>query len=478
MRTSVNMLDISMWPRTAQKSKYGSAKHDCPIAPRQNHSKANKRIPVALAQMFGPVLAFALLGTCAYAAPRAAIIEAVVSEPDAADLSATADTLPPMPMPHPKRASETRRAAYSVMLKTWVAVPPRATDATKNSNLTISKPEAAVETPAAITLKQPNGATGDAGSSRSKRSDVALPSPSSSSANRESSAMASSADKVVPPLPMSRKAAQVPDDTLPSPEQKSAELAAPDAWSRDEIASAEQVCESLLEGVAAEVDRIDPLRRGSCGTPKPLRLRRIGSGAGLSVEPAATTNCAVAARLYQWLETVAQPAAKKAFGSRIVKVSNASSYMCRNRYNDPAQKISEHAFANALDISSFELADGRTIDVKRFWGLVVESEEAQRLAQAAPAAGGAGGVTKTAAKPSGLGARAVTSGLSEKKPDEMRAGKPEPRTNETAELAFLKEIHSGACGIFSTVLGPEANRAHHDHFHFDLKQRRGAAYCE
>ena len=28
------------------------------------------------------------------------------------------------------------------------------------------------------------------------------------------------------------------------------------------------------------------------------------------------------------------------------------------------------------------------------------------------------------------------------------------------------------------VLGPEANEAHRDHFHFDLAQRRNSAYCQ
>lgn len=244
-----------------------------------------------------------------------------------------------------------------------------------------------------------------------------------------------------------------------------------------------QACENLLSGVAAEIDRLVPLRQGSCGTPGPLRLRRIGSGAGTEIEPAATTNCALTARLYQWLETIAQPAARQTFGSRIVKLRNASSYMCRNRYNDPAQKISEHAFANALDVSAFELADGRLIDVKRYWGLVVESAQAARMAEAEAAAKAANATgTPTNPQPalaraSGLVRRAITAGINPANA-KGQSQPAEPPLNETAELAFLKELHAGACGIFSTVLGPQANRAHHDHFHFDLKQRRGAAYCE
>lgn len=41
----------------------------------------------------------------------------------------------------------------------------------------------------------------------------------------------------------------------------------------------------------------------------------------------------------------------------------------------------------------------------------------------------------------------------------------------------LREMHRGACGIFGTVLGPSANAAHHDHFHFDTARYRAGAYC-
>ena len=44
--------------------------------------------------------------------------------------------------------------------------------------------------------------------------------------------------------------------------------------------------------------------------------------------------------------------------------------------------------------------------------------------------------------------------------------------------AFLRRLHKGACGTFGTVLGPEANEAHRDHFHFDLAARRRNAFCE
>jgi hypothetical protein len=51
---------------------------------------------------------------------------------------------------------------------------------------------------------------------------------------------------------------------------------------------------------------------------------------------------------------------------------------------------------------------------------------------------------------------------------------PRPST----EAAFLRRLHKGACGTFGTVLGPEANEAHRNHFHFDLAPRRRSSFCE
>lgn len=48
-----------------------------------------------------------------------------------------------------------------------------------------------------------------------------------------------------------------------------------------------------------------------------------------------------------------------------------------------------------------------------------------------------------------------------------------------AMSAFLHEAHDDACDIFGTVLGPDTNDAHHDHFHLDMKARKQKrALCE
>ncbi len=346
-----------------------------------------------------------------------------------------ASAQPPLPQPHPNRASASRKASTA-----------RAARGERESAAAAASRAATTQSPAA-TPPLPVERVPQRGDTTPSGSSVAGTTSSATAARDEDTAT-----------------------STPEPER-------PATWSEEEVSSARRECDELLASIAADAELQAPLRQGDCGTPAPLAVARIGSAGGVALEPAGILNCRMVARLHQWIETVAQPAALESLGSKIVKLSNASAYMCRNRYNDPAQKISEHAFANALDISAFELADGRTVDVKRYWGLVVESEEAQRAAQAARTPTQLGAAEKTSIKPSGLGVRAVTAGISPAKA-ETKTRSAEPSANQTAELTFLRELHAGACGIFSTVLGPEANRAHHDHFHFDLKGRRGAAYCE
>src|SRR5690606_5736625 len=48
------------------------------------------------------------------------------------------------------------------------------------------------------------------------------------------------------------------------------------------------------------------------------------------------------------------------------------------------------------------------------------------------------------------------------------------KPSTTKEATFLKRLHDGSCNLFATVLGPEANEAHRDHFHLDMKVRRSS----
>jgi hypothetical protein len=45
-------------------------------------------------------------------------------------------------------------------------------------------------------------------------------------------------------------------------------------------------------------------------------------------------------------------------------------------------------------------------------------------------------------------------------------------------MDFLRAAHRAACKTFGTVLGPEANNAHKNHFHVDMAERPRGAICE
>lgn len=103
-----------------------------------------------------------------------------------------------------------------------------------------------------------------------------------------------------------------------------------------------------------------------------------------------------------------QPVAQRVLGQPVVQVDHLGSFACRNVYNRKAGRLSQHASANALDIAGFRLRDGQRIFLARDW--------------------------------QGSGDKAV----------------------------FLREVRQAACEHFSTVLGPEYNAAHRDHFHVDM----------
>lgn len=309
------------------------------------------------------------------------------------------------------------------------------------------------------------------------------------------------------PLPERPASAAKPptEKTKSGKEGPEAPLPIPDEWPQEEIARALRDCVRLLAPIAAEVDVTVPIKSGACGAPAPVRLSRIGVENPVTLSPPATINCPMVVALHRWVETQLQPHARRLLGSHIVSLSNVSAYSCRLRNGSKSSKLSEHALANAIDIGKFHTADGRTVTVAGDWGptkrdikqSVVAAREGKRgkVKDVVPPPSRA--VTrKTAARKS----RSVRPGdipLPERRPDPQAQAREErsdrgvkeakpaggqasavlkPATSKKAQ--FLKKVHEEACGIFGTVLGPEANDAHRDHFHFDLAPRRRRAFCE
>jgi hypothetical protein len=262
----------------------------------------------------------------------------------------------------------------------------------------------------------------------------------------------------------------------------------PETWSDAEIRAAQQTCSQLLAALDVKMEHQPPIRSGSCGTAAPIRLHRV---AGVEVRPTAVVNCPLAAAPYDRLVSVVQPAARDQLGSPLARVSKVSSYHCRNVNGGRSGSLGEHAFANAFDVADFTTAAGQTVRVRQHWGATHrDNVTAQATEQATGAASTKDPVPPDLAAPQRqivrqTAARASTSrrprggrhfaALSEAAP---RPASDAVASLQTAETTFLERAHAGACGIFGTVLGPEANEAHRDHCHLDLADRRTRPLCE
>jgi hypothetical protein len=145
-----------------------------------------------------------------------------------------------------------------------------------------------------------------------------------------------------------------------------------------------------------------------CGLTRPFKVSALLDGA-VRFNSISTLDCPMIAALNTWVTEVVQPAAQARFGQQVIQIDSMGSYSCRSMNNQPGGRISEHAFGNALDIGGFVLADGREILIVRDW----------------------------------------------------------TRGDDQAR-AFLQDVHAGACGQFTTVLGPGANIFHYNHIHVDL----------
>lgn len=263
-------------------------------------------------------------------------------------------------------------------------------------------------------------------------------------------------------------------------------------WSDQEQASALRSCVKLLAPLTVEVEMDEPMRKGQCGSAAPVLLHSIGGAGKVTFKPAPQMNCRLAAALARWVEVVLQPAAREVLGSRITHIVGASSYACRNIYNLPDRALSEHATGNAIDISAFSTADGRMIRVLRGWGPterdIVAARKKREQAKRAEAAGkttskedktaGDEAKSKDGSKNGVQKARLEAAAKGKGKAVEIVKATGTLSAAKTAESAFLKRLHHGACGVFTTVLGPEANEAHRNHFHFDMKARKSSRrYC-
>nr|WP_218648182.1 extensin family protein [Pseudomonas reactans] len=165
------------------------------------------------------------------------------------------------------------------------------------------------------------------------------------------------------------------------------------------------LCDQVLETSGLRVShQADTSADAACPLRNTLRVQ--GAAVGLSSSFLASCPLAVAFALFE--RHSLQPAAQAVFGQAVTRVDHLGSFACRNMYNRAEGRLSQHASANALDIASFRLADGRSISVLKDW------------------------------------------------------------PGEGDKARFLRQVRDSACDDFNAVLSPDYNAAHRNHFHLDM----------
>lgn len=180
------------------------------------------------------------------------------------------------------------------------------------------------------------------------------------------------------------------------------------SWKLGRLRDDPRLCAEVLATSGLRYSPQADTTGGNCPLTNVVRVQ--GADVKLSSSFLATCPVAVAFALFE--RHGLQPAAQRVFGQPVTQVDHLGSYACRNVYNRAEGRLSQHATANALDIAGFRLKDGRRIELQKDW--------------------------------SGDGPKA----------------------------RFLREARDAACESFNTVLGPDYNSAHHNHFHLDMGRWR------
>lgn len=186
--------------------------------------------------------------------------------------------------------------------------------------------------------------------------------------------------------------------------------AAPPKPSQEPRSRADAECLAALDRLGVRYEALPPLSDGACGTPNPLRVTHLADGVALSAP--STMTCGTADALARWVLDVVGPEAEQSLGKPVSAVLIGTSYECRGQNRREGAKLSEHAFAAAVDVMGFALGQQKTVAVG-------------------------------------------------------------PVPPETPEGRFHAAARTGACRYFNTVLGPGSDPEHATHLHLDLRGRKG-----
>jgi hypothetical protein len=178
------------------------------------------------------------------------------------------------------------------------------------------------------------------------------------------------------------------------------------------------VCLNELKAAGFDIETVEQPSNSNdrCRIEAPVRLKaapvpsRSGSTVRLTDEPVLA--CRFAGQFGHWIGDLVAPLVAGMKEAELKAVRTGLGFECRNRNRAAAGKLSAHAEGLAIDIAGFEFANGSTLRIK------------------------------------------------------LEAGSaPDPT---------LAALRSAACGWFTTILGPGADDAHHDHLHVDI-ERHGSS---
>ncbi|MCT4701079.1 extensin family protein [Enterobacteriaceae bacterium H20N1] len=150
---------------------------------------------------------------------------------------------------------------------------------------------------------------------------------------------------------------------------------------------------------------------GKCPLNDVVRVQSFGD---VKLSSSFLASCPLALSSTMFIHQRAVPQALATFGSKLTRVNHLGSYACRNIYNRQDARLSEHATADALDISGFGFANKQQITVLKGWDSDGQSGE------------------------------------------------------------YLRSVFENGCPFFGNALGPDYNAAHANHFHLGM---RGYGLC-
>jgi hypothetical protein len=217
--------------------------------------------------------------------------------------------------------------------------------------------------------------------------------------------LATACDLAAAGVPLPRPRPVPPGAAAPAAEPSAPEAAAPTA------------CRLRLTAALATAPSLPPITGpGECGGPDVVRLEAVvlADQSRVAIAPPAILRCTMAEAIVSWVREEAAPRALD-LGSSLKALANLASFDCRGRNGIAGAKLSEHGKANALDIRSLKLADGKMVEL----------------------------------------------------------------TDPKVPKALREGLRQSVCARFTTVLGPGSDGYHEEHVHVDLAERRGGyRICE